>query len=73
MSKTWHGGKGDRPRPVDRVRYVRNWERIFGPKRVDDEVVCPHCGQIVGSRRLNDDDYIDYCEHCDRVVEGETK
>lgn len=23
-------GKGDRPRPVDRETYEKNWERIFG-------------------------------------------
>lgn len=24
-------GKGDAPRPTDRARYARNWERIFAP------------------------------------------
>ena len=30
MSEKWHGGKGDRPRPVtDSDAYSKNWERIF--------------------------------------------
>lgn len=26
-------GKGDRPRPVDKKKYDRNYERIFGKKK----------------------------------------
>lgn len=25
----WHGGKGDKPRPVDQQKYEDNWEKIF--------------------------------------------
>ncbi len=31
MSDSWDGGKGDRPRPVDRQKYNANYFRIFGP------------------------------------------
>lgn len=32
-------GKGSKPRPVDRERYERNWEKIFGKKvEKEDEV-----------------------------------
>ena len=26
-------GKGDKPRPVDREKYKKNFEAIFGPRR----------------------------------------
>lgn len=30
MSGPWHGGKGDRRRPVDRKKWDAGWKRIFG-------------------------------------------
>lgn len=26
-------GKGSRPRPIDKQKYDRNYDRIFGPKK----------------------------------------
>ena len=28
----WHGGKGSRPRPINKKKFDENWERIFGKK-----------------------------------------
>ena len=28
----WHGGKGSRPRNVDKKKFDDNWDRIFGKK-----------------------------------------
>jgi len=43
-------GKGDTPRPVDKEKYERNFERIFGRKHVFhecgpecDNEFCPYC------------------------------
>lgn len=30
MSEPWHGGKGDRDRTKDRVRYEAGYDMIFG-------------------------------------------
>lgn len=32
MSDKWHGGKGSRYRPVDKEKYNKNWDNIFGKK-----------------------------------------
>jgi hypothetical protein len=32
MTGEWSGGKGSRPRPVDRKKWAKNWERAFGKK-----------------------------------------
>ncbi len=29
MSKATHGGKGDKPRPVDKEQYDENFDKIF--------------------------------------------
>ena len=34
-----HGGKGSRPRPVDKKKFDENWDRIFGKK--DDKKDLP--------------------------------
>lgn len=39
-------GKGDKPRPVDKNKYDKNWERIFG-KKMKLTNYCPNCKQIV--------------------------
>lgn len=40
-------GKGDRPRPVDRFAFARNYERIFGPdKRNRDEEQTQQGGSV---------------------------
>jgi hypothetical protein len=40
MSEATHGGKGSRPRKVDKEKYESNWDAIFGkkdlPSAVDD-------------------------------------
>lgn len=30
-------GKGDKPRPVDPVKFAEGWEMIFGKKKPKDE------------------------------------
>lgn len=39
----WHGGKGSKPRPVDKKKFDENWERIFGkkdlPKKKKDDTL----------------------------------
>jgi hypothetical protein len=32
----WHGGKGSRPRPVDKKKFDDNWDRIFVKKKEED-------------------------------------
>ena len=29
----WHGGKGSRPRNVDKKKFNDNWDRIFDKKK----------------------------------------
>jgi hypothetical protein len=31
-----HGGKGSKPRPVDKKKFDENWEKIFGKKDKKD-------------------------------------
>jgi len=33
----WHGGKGSKPRPVDKKKFDDNWDRIFGKKHVKND------------------------------------
>lgn len=33
----WHGGKGSKPRPVDKKKFDDNWDRIFGKKQVKND------------------------------------
>lgn len=35
----WHGGKGSRPRNVDKKKFDDNWDCIFGKK--DEKKVLP--------------------------------
>ena len=35
----WHGGKGSRPRKVDKKKFDENWDRIFGKKTVTDDAL----------------------------------
>lgn len=37
----WMGGKGSKPRPVNKKRFDENWDRIFGSKSSDDK--CNSC------------------------------
>lgn len=37
MTGSWHAGKGDRYRPVNRKRYEVNYCRIFGEKEMEDK------------------------------------
>ena len=40
MSNATHGGKGDRPRIIeDRVQYDNNWDRIFGSKKKEEDII----------------------------------
>lgn len=32
MAKTWHGGKGSDPRPVDPKKFSENWDKIFNKR-----------------------------------------
>ena len=45
-----HGGKGDTPRKVDRVKFENNWNAIFGKK----EEVPLAIGETPEQRRLDD-------------------
>ena len=38
MGKQWHGGKGDKPRGVDKSKYDEGWERIFGKPKPKQKV-----------------------------------
>lgn len=33
----WHGGKGSKPRPVDKKKFDENWDRIFGNKKKEEK------------------------------------
>ena len=33
MSRSWHGGKGDRPRSMNRKKWNEGYDRVFGKKR----------------------------------------
>ena len=33
MTKSWEGGKGSTPRPVDKKKFDENWEKIFGKEK----------------------------------------
>lgn len=33
MSDSWHGGKGSKPRKVNKAIYDENYDRIFGNKK----------------------------------------
>jgi len=37
MSESTHGGKGDRPRKVDKDKYEANWNAIFGKEKLPTE------------------------------------
>jgi hypothetical protein len=34
--------------------------------------LCPYCKEPVSQRQAGEDDWIDFCDHCDVVVEGNT-
>ena len=50
MGNATHGGKGDTPRKVDRVKFENNWNAIFGKK----EEVPLAIGETPEQRRLDD-------------------
>lgn len=31
-SNKWHGGKGSKPRPVNKEQFDKNWDKIFNKK-----------------------------------------
>jgi hypothetical protein len=33
---------------------------------------CPHCQEEAGGKKVADDDFIDYCYECDKIIEGQT-
>ena len=39
MSEATHGGKGSRPRKVDKEKFESNWDAIFGKKKLPTEKV----------------------------------
>jgi len=41
MSDSTHGGKGDRPRKVNKEKYEANWNAIFGKKKLPTEELNP--------------------------------
>tara|TARA_R110002012_G_scaffold244621_1_gene419567 strand:- start:613 stop:771 length:159 start_codon:yes stop_codon:yes gene_type:complete len=41
MSESTHGGKGDRPRKVNKEKYEANWNAIFGKKKLPTEKLNP--------------------------------
>lgn len=39
MTSKWHGGKGDKPRPIEnRKQFESNWDKIFNkkPEKADE-------------------------------------
>lgn len=32
MTDKWHGGKGSTPRPADKEKFDKNWDKIFNKK-----------------------------------------
>lgn len=47
----WHGGKGSKPRKVDKDKFSENWDTIFRKKDVDTDDnlwyhMCKHDGGI---------------------------
>ena len=38
LGKQWHGGKGDKPRGVDKSKYDEGWDRIFGKPKPKPKV-----------------------------------
>ena len=50
MGNATHGGKGDTPRKVDRVKFENNWNAIFGK----NEEVPLAIGETPEQRRLDD-------------------
>lgn len=41
MSEATHGGKGSRPRKVDKGKFDSNWDNIFGKKKLSTKKVNP--------------------------------
>ena len=66
-------GKGDKRRPtmVSESVSKANWDRIFGKKEPEYETyyLCAACMEEVHTLPP---DGIDYCQSCDRIVEGNT-
>jgi len=62
-------GKGSKRRPtLDSARFDSNWDRIFRKKTI---TVCKFCqNEVAGIGGPTES--LDYCEHCERVVEGNT-
>ena len=61
MNDPRNAGKGDSPRPVDREKYAKNYERIFGPRPLP-RPWCPTCD---GRRAVRDKDGgWEPCPHC---------
>ena len=61
-------GKGDRYRYVDGKVWDRNYDRIFGDKRIFRK--CPKCG---GSGKIMYDHYYTDCPECKQEVKCDTK
>lgn len=36
-------------------------------------MICPHCSEEAGSIRVGEDDFIDFCRDCGKVIEGNTE
>ena len=62
----WHGGKGSKPRDVDKERYDEEFERIFNPTMIE---VCNYCTEEVTHVVP---DGLSFCTTCDQLVEGNT-
>ena len=63
--------KGDTYRPVNKERYDRNYERIFGQKKEEEvtvrspqELSCVPCGKVT-LHKWSDDEY--RCSQCGKV------
>lgn len=63
-------GKGDRRREpqVDSETVASNWDRIFGKQERETMTVCATCNEEV---HMLPPEGLDYCQQCDRLVEGE--
>lgn len=61
-------GSGRRPPKVAAEQVRSNWDRIFRRPKV---WVCMCCENEVGGVGAGDE-VLDYCHHCERIVEGNT-
>jgi hypothetical protein len=63
----WHGGKGSKPRPVDKKKFSDNWDAIFGKKKEEKLGIgdfCNRCGQPHNGTGFYIDKIGRVCDNC---------